>query len=46
MDSNELLFLTQNYLNFRKKYWNQILVWVACIGNDLESDPKTLSTKI
>ena len=35
---------------FRKKYWNLILVSMGCIvsaiGNDLESDSQTLSTKI
>ena len=47
MDSNEELFLTQNYFSQEQLEPNFSMGCVVGeIGNDLESDPQTLSTKI
>ena len=47
MDSNEELFLTQNYFSQEQLEPNFSMGCVVSeIGNDLESDPRTLSTTI
>ena len=47
MDSNEELFLTQNYFSQEVLGLNFSVTYIIGeIGNDLESDPQALSTKI